>query len=795
MVQDEAAGRPVEEVFRVVNTDTRQPVENPAKRAMAEGRVVLLEANSVLVSKGGAEWPVDDSAAPITNDTGTAVGAVLVFREITERRTAERALAEASRRRDELLAAVQESEGYLRSVLDNSPDCIKVLDLEGRLLDMNRPGRCAMEIDAFDPLHGTDWPALWPEYGRDAARAAVESARRGEVARFQGPCPTAKGAAKLWDVRVAPIPGPDGRPARLVSVSRDVTAEKRAEIALRTSEAKFRSTVERLAEGVCVVRAGRFVEANAAMLDMLGYTLDEFVALDPFDIVAGESPEEFARNIAAMQVRLAASGRCDVGRREYRRKDGTTLNVDIKVSVVAADGAELHAVVVRDVTEEETAQAALRASEERFRAFMDRCPAVSYMKDSDGRFVYVNETLRRAFRVAGDGWIGKTDHDLFPAAYADEYRRHDLRVLGGDEAVMVQEVTPGQGGENVRWRSYKFPFVDQAGRRLLAGMSIDVTEEEKAQVAVRESEAKYRTVVEGLAEGVFLIDLDTMRVAEANGTFLKLIGHAFEELAALTLYDLVVTDRAMIDGEIRLAVEHGQFQLGRRQVRRKDGAAVDADVSVSHAAAGGRRLLAVAVRDVTEQRAYEDRLFAYQLELEEANAKLRAVAVTDGLTGVRNRAAFDGKLAEEYDRAVRYRHPLSVILMDVDHFKLFNDTFGHPAGDEVLKAVARTLRETARTSDFVARYGGEEFVAILPDTDYAGAMVVAERFRRAVAGGPWDQRPITVSVGVATLAPTTADAETLVQEADQALYRSKKAGRNRVTAGGRAVPALVTAPG
>jgi diguanylate cyclase (GGDEF)-like protein len=179
--------------------------------------------------------------------------------------------------------------------------------------------------------------------------------------------------------------------------------------------------------------------------------------------------------------------------------------------------------------------------------------------------------------------------------------------------------------------------------------------------------------------------------------------------------------------------------------------------------------------------ASEQQLLAYQRELERANARLHALATTDRLTGVSNRGAFNDRLHEAFDRAVRYAHPLSVILLDVDHFKPFNDTFGHPAGDAVLQRVATLLRHTVRETDTVARYGGEEFAVLLPDTDHAGGMVLAERLRRAVAGGSWEKRQITISVGVSTLTPDTADAAALVKEADDALYRSKQTGRNRVS--------------
>src|SRR5439155_8293811 len=111
------------------------------------------------------------------------------------------------------------------------------------------------------------------------------------------------------------------------------------------------------------------------------------------------------------------------------------------------------------------------------------------------------------------------------------------------------------------------------------------------------------------------------------------------------------------------------------------------------------------------------RINAYCGELEHANALLQALLVTDGLTGLKTHRAFQDRLEDEINRAARYQQHLSLIMLDVDHFKEYNDTFGHPAGDEVLRILARALQEHARDTDFIARYGGEEFTIILPNTD------------------------------------------------------------------------------
>ena len=166
--------------------------------------------------------------------------------------------------------------------------------------------------------------------------------------------------------------------------------------------------------------------------------------------------------------------------------------------------------------------------------------------------------------------------------------------------------------------------------------------------------------------------------------------------------------------------------------------------------------------------------------LEAINARLEALAKLDGMTGLKNHRAFQERLETEFQRASRYSMPLSLLLMDVDHFKSFNDSYGHLAGDEVLKALARVLLENARGLDFVARYGGEEFVMILPHADHLGAIGIGERMRAGIETATWPHRPITASIGVTTLTRAMERPSDLIAHADRALYASKAQGRNRV---------------
>lgn len=168
---------------------------------------------------------------------------------------------------------------------------------------------------------------------------------------------------------------------------------------------------------------------------------------------------------------------------------------------------------------------------------------------------------------------------------------------------------------------------------------------------------------------------------------------------------------------------------------------------------------------------------------------LEAENVTDPLMEIYNRRYFDRCIEQEFARAVRYGLPLSLVLLDIDHFKRINDTFGHLAGDMVLKGIGALLKANVRGVDIPARYGGEEVVVVLPHTDGPAAAVLAERLRKKVEEHPFPARAAgvaggtfrcTVSVGVASIAQDCADARRLVELADAAMYQAKQQGRNRV---------------
>jgi diguanylate cyclase (GGDEF)-like protein len=194
-------------------------------------------------------------------------------------------------------------------------------------------------------------------------------------------------------------------------------------------------------------------------------------------------------------------------------------------------------------------------------------------------------------------------------------------------------------------------------------------------------------------------------------------------------------------------------------------------------------------------------LFSFSIRDQEelqADQRLLELATTDALTELSNRGMFNREVQKEFDRARRYKRELSIVIFDIDHFKKFNDAYGHQTGDYVLKEIGRLVRLNQRSNDICSRYGGEEFALLLPETSLDGALINAERLRQSVEHNPFKHGDnickVTISLGLATQEPAMNTCEDLIKAADKALYRSKTDGRNRVSyaQNGELIPYVAT---
>lgn len=426
----------------------------------------------------------------------------------------------------------------------------------------------------------------------------------------------------------------------------------------------------------------------------------------------------------------------------------------------------------RQKHELQRALAARKESERRYHAVVSQCP-LAILVELDGIVVFHNPAARRllgmdaaqydrSFRLLQ--YIAPLDHAFIQGVIAQSPAQtaaihgHELRIQREDGTLTETAL-----------------FLDAVvydGCPARQFMLQDISALKRNHVALLRVEA----ALEGARDAVVITDADGMPIF-INIAFGNLFGFTLETLSMKGL-GRIYARPAVASNHLRRVLEGEEFDQEVRLVTMK-GKTIDALFR-------GSVVMDDLYQVVGATFVYSDITDRKRLEKE-----LRALSREDALTGVANRRAHDRTLMIEWRRALRNQHPLSVLLLDVDNFKAYNDHFGHPAGDQCLREVARTLQASCRRpADAVARYGGEEFIVIFPETDAPEAAAVAEQIRAAIEGlamphvQPGTASFVTVSIGVSAVVPhegiTIAD---LMRMADEALYAAKRGGRNQVVVG------------
>ena len=421
-----------------------------------------------------------------------------------------------------------------------------------------------------------------------------------------------------------------------------------------------------------------------------------------------------------------------------------------------------------------------------FKAVVEALPDCLNVKDLDGRFIVANPATAELMHATdAKALIGKTDFDFYPRETAQKFHQDELAILASGVPSTIEQHLHHDDGTDGWLATLKAPFRDKTGAIVgLITHNRDITARRQLETELAESRMRLADALAHMADGLVMFDQDGKLVlcnARYRAMFpltadLRVQGADYRDIlrASVARGEQIVPQGTVEDWMGSIVAT--QMQASTRQVRLADGRWLD--VRTRPTGDGGSLSL---FSDITEAKHIEAELLV-------ANEKLNLLAHRDGLTELLTRRAFDEALALEFARGKRGATPLSLLFIDVDWFKRFNDHYGHPAGDECLRAVAGCIKATAqRPTDSAARYGGEEFALILPETDARGAFVIAENLRGKVrdlglthAGS--EKGIVTVSIGVGTFDPDSAPIEIadLLRRADEALYGAKAAGRDRV---------------
>ncbi|HXV86900.1 MAG TPA: EAL domain-containing protein, partial [Gemmatimonadales bacterium] len=670
--------------------------------------------------------------------------------------------------------ALRVEKAHLEHLFEGAPEALALVDNDGRVLRVNAQ---------FTRLFGYERPEvegrmlddlLAPPGLRDEAGELTRRVAGGERVAHE----TLRRRKDGTDVHVAVLGTPvrvGGGQVAVYGTYRDITARKRAERDLEESLSLVRTTLESTADGILVVaRDGRVATFNRKFVDMWGVP----------DVVMEGRQGRRVLEFVVDQVREPEAFRQRV--RELF-EDPDTESLDI---VELADGRRFERYSqpqriagrsvgrvwsFRDVTQRHQAEEALRVSEEKFaRAFRSSPDLLTLSTLEDGRFVDVNDTFVRSTGYARSEVLGRpvTEFGLWVRLEDRERMVQQLKERG---AVRNLELPFRIRSGEIRVALLSADIIEVNGERCILTVSNDVTERKDAERALRESEERYALAAIGANDGLWDWDLKANEIFYSR-RWKEMLGHADPEIGSSPDEWFSRVHRADLE-RVRAALSthldghSGHFESEYRMLC-KDGTfrwMLSRGVAVRDATGTSYRM-AGSQTDVTNRKVAEERL------LHEA--------IHDPLTGLPNRALFMDLLARSVARSRRRRDYLfGVLFLDLDRFKVINDSLGHILGDQLLVGIAGRLLECVRPGDTVARLGGDEFTVLLDDiSDESDATRVAERIHGELAV-PFtlDGHEVfsSASIGIALSATGYDVPDHILRDADTAMYRAKAAGRAR----------------
>jgi diguanylate cyclase (GGDEF)-like protein/PAS domain S-box-containing protein len=556
-------------------------------------------------------------------------------------------------------------------------------------------------------------------------------------------------------------------------VSQDITEYKQLEAALAKSEERYRTVLEQMEEAYYETDiAGKFTFCNDAMCRQLGYSREELMGMS-FKVI---TPPDDMKRIFGLYNQVYHTGEPLTSVSIERiRKDGTRISVESSIFPLRNESGEITGFrgIAGDVTERKLAEEALRRSEERYRTVLEQMEEAYFETDIAGNFTFCNDAMCRQLgysreELMGGDYRAYTVEEDVQRVYKAFHRVYETgKPIKGIPMGRIRK-----DGTRIFAETSAFSLRNESGEITgFRGIIRDVTERAQMIEALSQSEERYRNILAEIQEGYYEVDL-AGNFTFVNDALCRQLGYSREELIGMNYETYVPKEevkgmykawnKVYRTGEPMQSYPFTGIKKDKKQIF------LEASVSPSRDNEGkiiGFRSIA---RDVTEHRQFE--------------RKLAEMATHDSLTGLPNRILLGDRFTVALALSRRTRNRLAVLMLDLDRFKVVNDSMGHDVGDKLLKAVGERLEVTMRKSDTVARIGGDEFVLVLPQIPHPDeaakfAQRILDAFREPfIFDG--HRLNITTSIGIAVYPEGGKEIESLLKSADIAMYWAKEQGRD-----------------
>jgi len=713
-----------------------------------------------IIRKDGTKRQVEVSASLKKDSSDNPIGFRGITRDITERKQAEE--------------AIRQSEERYRTILDETENAYWEVDIAGNYTFVNdaicRQLRYSREellgISFRGQMAKEDVERIYNIFGNIYKTGNPERVTTYKVIRKDG-------TTGFAEMIAFPLKNQKGEIIGFKGVGRDITQHKQMEEALRQSEEKYRSILDETQEAYYELDLpGNFTFMNDALCHHLKYSKEELMGVNFRNHVYKEDIEKVYNTFA----NIYKTGKPERNM-TYRIvcKDGTMIIVENTGSPLRNQQGEIIGFrgTGRDVTEHKRMEETLRQSEERYRTILEEMEEAYFEVDLAGNYTYVNdancrvlqysreEMLKNNFRFAMAEDDFKSVYNIFSNIYTTGKPQKNIFFKGirKDGTMGFAELTgfllKNQEGEIIGFR----------------GIGFDITERRLMEEALRQSEERYRTIIEQIEDGYFECDL------RGNFTFVndaqcRNTGYSREEIIGRSYKNYGDENNAQELNKLFAEIYNTGKPVHAYDLAmiKKDGTKSFNEISVTliRNAEGEPTGFRGIARDVTERKHAEERI--------------QYLATHDGLTGLPNRLMFSQLLNHAIQGAKRYKRQFSIFFIDLDRFKIINDTLGHEAGDHLLQEIAVRFKQALRAVDVVARLGGDEFVILIEEVSDLDNIATVARKILATVIKPLtlmgDECRVTASIGISSYPNDGEDEQTLLKNADIAMYFAKEEGKN-----------------
>jgi len=543
---------------------------------------------------------------------------------------------------------------------------------------------------------------------------------------------------------------------------------------IQASESRFRAMVQHASDITIIVDAeGVHTYVSPSMERMLGHNPEDLIGRSAEHL---RHPEEVEITRRFQQEIMGRPGRHVVA--EFRR-----LHADASwrlfefVATNLLDDPSVSGIVVnaRDITERKIAEEELSRERDLLHLLMDNLPDRVFFQDREGRYVRVNRADAEFLGLTDPKEaIGKRDADLLPSEIAGFYVAEDLEIINERKPILDQiEQAVGANGQ-ARWISTtKVPTYDVSGEISgIVGIARDITERQQAELTIHRAEQRYRDLFND-APVMYVITRKSeqgLHIVDCNQLFLKTIGYKHDEVVGQPMGAFLTPESQESMGTAHGFMLRGERIEGERQLMTRDGSLVDVFLQAQSELdeEGNYSGTRATFMDITARKSLE--------------RQLTHQAFHDPLTGLPNRMLFANRLEHALARAARNADDVALLFIDLDGFKVINDSLGHGVGDTLLMTVAEKLASSVRTIDTIARFGGDEFIVLLEECDLECAADTAGRIARRMSDSfDLDGHTITVtaSIGIACKRSPLDTGSDLIRNADVAMYVAKQRGKSQ----------------